>query len=229
MDSSESVEKQLRDLVTRLKRGEITQGELASMASELSLEPKFFDHIGLLPEETIQELRGMGEYASGHPEDVFFILSPVCYSREPTYDEYLEMDKANREARYRVEKRLREYFFPGEPLPAFEPVILAGHVEETIEIDGSIVVFGEETEESNYFLIRKHPVHLVNPAGNKIITSVTKQEWIRRESDAQSPDAIVRHFGRAGLFLGENVKSAAEIPPKTALWVDRTAVAALPD
>jgi len=225
MDSSDSVEKRLRKLVDMFEHGDLTSRELDWKIWDCVLEPSFFKYLDLLPERSIEALRERANEASAHPEDILIILAG-SYLREPTEEEYFASDKAARESCFRIDKRLREHFFPGRPLPAFEAVKLAGVVEESVEIDGSVVVFGEEISS---YLIRRNPIQLITPSGRKVITSVQKQRWIKSESDAKSHDPITRQAGRLGLFLAENVKSAAEIPPKTALWVDRTAVAALPD
>ncbi len=95
---------------------------------------------------------------------------------------------------------------------------------DCLEMDGHTFLFGVELS----YLIRKHPIHLIGSDGSRKITSVVREEFIKTPQDAESSDPLIRRFGRAGLGLETHIKPA-DTPPGTEVWVDRTAVAELPD
>ena len=94
---------------------------------------------------------------------------------------------------------------------------------ESTLIDGSVVLFGVEGS----CLIRDHPIHCVLPRGERIVTSVIRRAYVKSAGD-ESGDLMQRKYGRSGVFLAENVRTPAEVPPGTEVWVDRSAAAAIP-
>ncbi len=109
-------------------------------------------------------------------------------------------------------------------MPEFEPLKLAGVVEEAIERDGAVAIFGDIQS----FLIRKNPIQLVFPNGMKIITSAIRTGFIKLDRVPETTDPIIERFGRRAVYLDQNVKSPSDVPPKTEVWVDRSHVSVLP-
>lgn len=214
------LEKQIRRAIGLFERDVLTVREAADMIAGAALDPEFFDHLEIIPEQLVTELRRLAEHASGHPEDVFHIRWGGARDAE--------VEARYREQRnciYWSDRRLREYFFPGKPLPAFEPIKLVGVVDESIEVEGEIAVFGE----IDTFIMRHNPVICVRPDGTKLVTSLSRCDRVRRDVDLESDDSFVRSYGQVGLFFDNNVQSVADVPPQTEVWVDRTAMSEIPD
>ena len=218
---SEPVDNRIRRLITLYDRGTITKTELSWGISQSATDPHFFEHIDLVPRELMPQLREIAEHAQAHPEDCLMIHS-IC--TRPGFD-YEAYDREQRETAYWSARRLREHFYPDRPMPEFEPLKLAGLVDDSREKDGSVVIFGD----IHSHLIRRNPIHLIAPNGSRIITSATGMGFIKDDRDLNSSDPITRQYGRHGVYLDDNVKSTSDTPPGTEVWVDRTAVAELPD
>lgn len=199
-----TVERRTTLLVSLYERQIITARELANKLTECAANPVFFEHLGLVPPASIAEFRQIALDAPSHPEDFIII-------------------HGDRVLYYWGARHLREHFYPELPPPLFEPVKLIGVVREVIERDGSVVIFGR----LNSSIIWANPIDLVTPVGNRIRTSVIRQEYIKRECDATSSEWEVREAGQHALFLGKEVKTIADVPLQTEVWVDRSAVAEL--
>lgn len=219
--SNDRVTNRLRRLVNLFNRGVITEHELTSQIADCATDPDFFRHIDLVPPNVIPRLREIAEHAPAHPEDCLRICS-ICVG--PDFD-YEAFDRSQRNATYWSALRLREFFYPGQPRPEFQPLKFAGVVEEAIERDGSVVIFGDIQS----FLIRKNPIQLILPNGSKITTSATDMGFIKLEGVPETSDLMVTRFGRCAVYLDQNVKSPTDIPPKTEVWVDRSHVSILPE
>jgi hypothetical protein len=211
----------IRRLIQLYVGGGITELELSWQIAECAISPDFFLHLDEIPAKVMQRLREIAAEAQAHPED-YAIIRSVCGSPDFDYETY---EREQREVTYWSARRLREFFYPERPLPEFKPLKLVGVVEDAIELDGTIVIFGEI--ESSF--IRRHPIRLVTPDGRIIVTSASERGFLKQEPDGQSDDPYVQSLGRLGIWLDRAVGSTSEVPPGTEVWVDRTAVQRLPD
>ena len=214
------IEKHIRRIVELFQRGTVTVREAAPEIAEAAVDPGFFDHLELIPEQLVTELREIAEHAPAHPEDVFHFRWGLSRSDD--------VEARYRNARnhiYWSDRRLREHFFPDKPLPAFEPIKLVGAVEASIEVEGEVAVFGE----IDTFIMRRNPVICVRPDGTTLVTSLSRCDRVRRNADLTSDNSLVRSYGQIGLFFDDNVRSVADVPPQTEVWVDRTAMSEIPD
>jgi hypothetical protein len=210
------VDERIRSLVKLYEKDVITMRELSDQIALWAVYPEFFQHMDLVPSTVISQLQEYAQQAPAHPEDVF-ILRSDCSTGDFNHDAARE----ERERWYWCARRLRQHFFPNLPLPPFEPITLIGGVTESIEVNGVVFIIGE----FGSHLVRRNPIHLIPPAGPRIVTSVIGEGFIKRDGDQDSTDTIVRQWGHYGLYLGKNVRSPLETPPGTEVWVDRTAVA----
>lgn len=212
-------ERDFHKLLRFYKRGSYTWQEAIWRFSNLVHSPEFSEHIRLLPEEVLSELRQTGLRAPSHPEDVFILHSYCGPEPTPEYEDFLCKERLEW---YWTARKLREFFFPGLQLPPFEPVKLIGTVEECAVIEGAVVLFGEFQS----WLIRKHPVHCVTPGGQKIPITVVSHGLVKHKHE-DSPDAVIRRYGRPALCLGPEVSEPMPVGSK--VWVDRTAASSIPE
>lgn len=220
------VEKEIaRYLSLYFDRGFITRIELINGIAGLATEPGFFDHVDRLPPEVVEGLRERGAHAAAHPEDFADAVAGVLLSHTVTEEMFEEMKRRGAHRGYWIGRLLREHFPPGLPMPTFETMILDGTVTDARMVDGTVVIFGPYG-----FFIRKNPVHLVTPSGERIVTSVVRQDWILNPqvevpaglSEAATRIFVIRHSSK-GFFLDARVKTPAEVPPGTQFWVERSA------
>lgn len=212
-----SIDARIKSLVSLCERQIIAERSLILHLTYCAAYSQFFDHLELVPERLFPQLREVAQQAPPHPEDSSFVLG-LGWSTGSDADPY---NRASREQYYWGSRNLREYFYPGLALPHFELIKLIGVVEEVVELDGSIVLFGD----IDTMLVRDNPIELITPFGTKIRTTVIRCESIRRDRDAQSSEWQIREFGQFALILADSIKSIAEAPVGTEVWVDRTAVA----
>jgi hypothetical protein len=220
MASERRVEELVAHVMTLYERGIIRHEERVAMIGGLATRPGFFACLERLPIELVEGLQEMAFGAPAHPEDVFDGIGHVS---PMTKEEFKTHQRQQRLHSYWVRRLLRMHFFPDRPLPPFEPRKRVGVVCDSTVVDGSVVLFGVE----HSFLIRDHPVHCVPPSGGLIVTSVIRQGLVRGPGD-EAGDAFRRHYGRHGAFLQANVSSPSEVPPGTAVWVDRSASSEIP-
>jgi hypothetical protein len=203
--------------------------ELVNRISALATEPGFFNHIERLPPDVVDGLRRHGANAEAHPEDYVDGFMGLVDSM-PTREEFEEMTRRGRARGYWVGRLLREHFFPGLPMPAFETMKLDGTVSDASLVDGAVVILGPPDH-----FIRSHPIHLVSPSGGSIVTSVIRRDLVPNPA-VDVPDGLsggrvgyfLAQLGRNGLFLDANVRSPAEVPPGTEVWVDRSDAGEVP-
>ena len=141
-----------------------------------------------------------------------------------TQEEFDALQRRGRQYAYWHARVLRLHFFPDLPHPTFEPIRHLGVVEESTVVDGSVVVLGI----TNHLIIRDHPIRCIPPSGSLIVTSVVESRYVRMPSDEAVELFFRTNHGRAGLFLGSNVRSPSEVPPGTEILVDRSAARAIP-
>ena len=211
-------------LLRAYDKGIIPDVEASFSIAACAIDSDFFQHLNTIPPEVVQQLRDFAENAPAHPEDSHFLLGIICV--RPGFD-FDIAKQIEREKHYWAARRLREHFFPDRPLPEFEPLIRLGFVDDVTEVDGSIVVFGESVP---MLRVRRHPVHLVAPDGQELVTSTAGMLKVMRKSDRNSADPIVkRRWRRIGLSLENCPLSPDDIPLKPAVWLDRTSVADIPE
>jgi hypothetical protein len=220
MPSERPVEELAALAISLYERGIIRREERAHRIAGLALEPGFFGCLAGLPAELIEEVRQIASKPYAHHEDV---INGNALYLPMTEEEWSETRRMERVRAYWSARVLHEHFFPGQPLPRFEPLSLVGAVEDATVVDGSVVIFGVE----NHFYIRLHPVRCIQPTGGRIVTSVIEERFVKCPGDEER-DSFRSRFGRYGLFLNANVRSPSEVPPGTEVWVDRSAASDIP-
>ncbi|WP_435016330.1 hypothetical protein TA3x_003895 [Tundrisphaera sp. TA3] len=190
------------------KRGVFCRGELAYEIAALAPWPGFLECLAGLPADLVEEVREIASKPHAHPEDV---INGTALYGPMTEEEFEEMQRRNQLHAYWLMRILHGLFYPERPMPVFEPITRVGIVSESAVVDGSVVLFGV----LNSFIIRKHPVRCVPPSGEVIITSAL-------------PRTYAKELDRYGVFLDATVRSPAEVPPGTEVWVDRTAASDIP-
>lgn len=216
---SEPIANRIRRLLSLFDRGVITRLELTNQIADLAVDPDFFQNIDVLPPDIVLQLCEIAEHAPAHPEDCL-IIGSFSVGLNSDHEEY---ERELRIVAYWSALRLREYFYPNLPLPKFEPLKLAGVVEEAIVWDGAVAVLGD----IQTYWIRKNPIQLILPNGGTINASASRMIVIRGQSVLDTTEPSVDHIaGRHAVCLDQSVKSPSDIPSGTEVWVDRSNVSA---
>ncbi len=140
-------EVKINEVIKQYEDGMITYGEYINQLAECVLLQNFFEYIELIPDKIIEEFKNFSSLA--HPEDCFTIFGgtlrrPRNKKEERQWErEWEERDRKSREDAYWISKLLREYFLPDAPEPVFEILKLIGQVEDAVNVDNSVVVFGD--------------------------------------------------------------------------------------
>ena len=112
-------------------KGIVTFKELAYEFATVAVWPDLFDAVvKALPSEVVDEITRIASTTTvyAHPED---ICTPTITEYEPQpASESANIESNGRLTRYWCARNLREHFFPGTVLPAFEPFRLMGRVVE---------------------------------------------------------------------------------------------------
>lgn len=222
-DVAEIVSERIDRWVRLYNRGGIAQSEFVARIELLAIHPGFFAHLSRLPSWARRSIEDHSLMTAGHPDDILIIRSYCGPNRSP--EETAARQRAERTEVFWAARRIHEHFHPGVPVPVFERVRLIGEVEETIENEGRIVCIGD----FEFYLACDHPLVLDTPRGVRTTLSSPRFCNIRRDSDAESDDFMVRDYGREGLMPGPPIESTTEVPPGTDVFVDRSALPELPD
>lgn len=222
MGSDWDVEASLRMIVGRFEQGVITRNELIDQIVGCASHPRCFEYFGILNAKIRQLLKEQTFEVPGHPEDFLPIHGPGYYGSEVD-EEAIVRDIAFRIESYWRLRRVREYFHPTLPPPEFQVMHLTGKVDDAVEMEGSIVIFGVYA-----WLIRRNPIHLVQPDGTRIVTTVVGYDYFVRDDDRDLKFEFQRKCGRHGVFLGNNVRSVEEVPVGTEVWIDRSGAGGIP-
>jgi hypothetical protein len=218
---TKKLKRQIQKLLRDYDRGLWTWHNLVSNISDFALSDGFFDYMRSLSPEIVEGLTKIALQAPSHPEDVQIIASYCGPWPNPAWEKALDDDRLRC---YWSAKKLREFLFPGLPIPPFEPVKRIGKVEESVRDGESVVLFGK----FEGWMIRKHPVFCVTPSADKIRVTVTSVGFVKRTHE-DSTEPFKRQHGRFALTLDGTRLRPEQIPAGSEVLVDRTEATVIPN
>ncbi len=217
---TKTLKRQIQKLLRDYDRGFYTWHNLLSNISHFAMSDGFLDYMPSLSPEIVEGLRKIASNAASHPEDVQIIASYCGPWPNPAWEKALDDDRLRC---YWSAKKLREFFFPGLPIPPFEPIKPIGIVEESVALDESVVLIGEFKS----WMIRKHPVCCTTPCGDKIRVTVTRVGVTKHDHEG-STAPFKRERERLALTLDGTDVRPEQIPAGSEVWVDRTEATVIP-
>lgn len=197
------------------------KNELRFRLVPYAVRPEFFELIDALPGDIVSFLKEFAADSPAHPEDVV-IGYTGAFNMTP--DEWDAFEAQDRLKYYWGCRRLREYFYPELQIPEFQLEKCIGNVQAVCDADGDTVLLGDLQD----CYIRSNPVE-IRQNGESFPIRTGGRTCVKRESDQQSEDPIIRSHGRAGLIVRFLQAAPDEVAIGAELWVDRTAVRDIPE
>ncbi|MCA9146877.1 MAG: hypothetical protein KDB05_29065 [Planctomycetales bacterium] len=213
-----STAKRIVEILEGRNLGRVSSDEAVWLLLECTIDPEFFSHLELLPDDIVTELKSIARNAPSHPEDAEITSLAIVHQNADEHDQGIRVTY------YWAARRLREFYYPDDALPPFERIRLIGVISHALVVDGYVVIFGN----IDAWFARKHPIRLIAPNGVTTTSSIIGMDNIERSDLPDSMTYIQRKQMCYGLFLADDVQSLLEVPVGTEVWVDRTAVTDIP-